>query len=97
MIFQLLDKIMRLINAMQLIQRGLYLDGCSHPEPTLKERSLLMNLTAPTQIVFFLSVIIAILALLAFYGTLSFIPLAAFWILLIAYVILAVGCLLKGV
>ncbi|WP_420962832.1 hypothetical protein [Brucella sp. IR073] len=56
-----------------------------------------MNLTAPTQIVFFLSVIIAILALLAFYGTLSFIPLAAFWILLIAYVILAVGCLLKGV
>ncbi|MBN9233793.1 MULTISPECIES: hypothetical protein [Phyllobacteriaceae] len=56
-----------------------------------------MNLSAPTQIVFIISVVIAIIGLLAALGVLSFIPLAAVWIMLIAYIVLAVGCLLRGV
>lgn len=56
-----------------------------------------MNLSAPTQIVFIISVIIAIIGIVAAFGALTFIPLAAVWIMLIAYIVLAAGCLLRGV
>ncbi|MGE0844677.1 MAG: hypothetical protein AB7L41_00305 [Flavobacteriaceae bacterium] len=55
-----------------------------------------MNLSAPTMPVFIISLVIAIVGLLAALGTLSAIPLASVWIMAIAYVVLAVGCLLKG-
>ena len=56
-----------------------------------------MNLSAPTQIVFIISVIIAIIGIIAAFGALTFIPFAAVWIMLIAYIVLAAGCLLRGV
>jgi hypothetical protein len=49
-----------------------------------------MNLSAPTQLIFIISVVIAAL------GVLAFIPLAAVWIVLVAYIVLAVGCLMRG-
>ena len=55
-----------------------------------------MNLSAPTQIVFIISLVVAIIGLLAGLGVISFIPIAAFWIVTLAYVILAVACLLRG-
>ncbi|WP_108722948.1 hypothetical protein [Mesorhizobium sp. ORS 3428] len=55
-----------------------------------------MNLSAPTQIVFIISLVIAIIGLLAGLGVLAFIPLAAVWITLIAYIVLAAGCLMRG-
>ena len=56
-----------------------------------------MRLSAPTMIVFLISLVIAVLGILAGMGILSVIPLAAFWIVGIGYAVLAVGCLLKGV
>lgn len=56
-----------------------------------------MQLTAPTQIVFIIAVVIAIVALLAAYTTaVSFLPISAFLIMTIAFVVLALGNLLKG-
>lgn len=55
-----------------------------------------MTLSAPTQLVFFISLVVAIIGLLAGLGVITFIPIAAFWILTLAYVILAIACLLRG-
>ena len=55
-----------------------------------------MSLSAPTQIVFIISLIIAILGLLAGLGVFAIIPIPAFWLMAIAYGLLALGCLLKG-
>ncbi|TIM64168.1 MAG: hypothetical protein E5Y58_27245 [Mesorhizobium sp.] len=48
-----------------------------------------MNLSAPTQLIFIISLVIAIIGLLAALG-------AAVWIVLIAYIVLAGGCLVRG-
>mgnify|MGYP001272979715 FL=1 len=55
-----------------------------------------MSLSAPTQIVYIIALIIAIIALLMFFNVITFIPVAAFWVMTLAYVILAVACLLRG-
>ena len=56
-----------------------------------------MNLTAPTKAVFWISVVLAILALLGtLVSTIPFISLYAFWIAIAAYIVLAAGCLMKG-
>jgi hypothetical protein len=56
----------------------------------------IMSLSAPTQIVFIIALIIAIIALLMFFNVITFIPIAAFWVMTAAYVILAVACMIKG-
>ena len=55
-----------------------------------------MNLSPPTQIVYIVSLIIALIGVLAALGVVSFIPLASVWIVTIAFIILAVACLIKG-
>jgi hypothetical protein len=56
-----------------------------------------MNLSAPTMIVFIISLVIAALGVLAALGIFSVIPLASVWIMTIAYAVLLAGVLLKGV
>jgi len=55
-----------------------------------------MNLSAPTQIVFIITVIIAVIGLLMAFGVFSLGAISAFWVMTVAYVVLAVACLLKG-
>ena len=55
-----------------------------------------MNLSAPTQVVFIISLIIAVIALLMMVNVITFIPVASFWMMTIAYVVLAIGCMIKG-
>jgi hypothetical protein len=55
-----------------------------------------MNLSAPTQLIFIISLVIAIIGVLAALGVLAFIPLAPVWIMLIAYIVLAAGCMMRG-
>lgn len=55
-----------------------------------------MTLNAPTQIVYLIALVIAIIAVLMFLNVITFIPIAAFWVMTLAYVVLAVACLLKG-
>ena len=55
-----------------------------------------MKFSAPTGLVFLIALVVAIVAALEAMGTISVIPLASVWIMAIAYVVLAVGCLIKG-
>lgn len=55
-----------------------------------------MTLSRPTNLVFIISIVIAVLALLAGLGKLSVIPLPSVWQMGIAYTLLAIGCLFKG-
>lgn len=55
-----------------------------------------IRLSAPTTIVFVISLVVAIFAALAAMGTFAIIPVASVWLMAIAYVVLAAGCLIKG-
>jgi hypothetical protein len=57
-----------------------------------------MELSAPTKIVFIIAVILAILSLLPVIGIAAGILGAySYWLLLVAFIVLAAGTLLKGV
>jgi len=56
-----------------------------------------MKFNAPTQIVFLISLVVAVVGVLAALNVLHGIPVASVWIVTIAYIILAGGCLLKNV
>jgi hypothetical protein len=56
-----------------------------------------MTLSAPKQIVFIIALIIAVIALIQALSTaLAFIPIGAFWMMTIAFIILAGGVLIRG-
>lgn len=56
-----------------------------------------MKLSAPTQIVFLISLVIAIVGILVALAVIPSLPISAFWIVVVGYVVLALGCLLKRV
>ena len=56
-----------------------------------------MNLSAPTKIVFLISLVLAVLALIAALGiSIPVVSGNALWVALIGYAVLAAGNLLKG-
>jgi len=55
-----------------------------------------MKLSAPTTIVFLISLVIAIIGLLGRYAGISM-PLENFHIMLVAWIVLSAGCLMKGI
>ena len=55
-----------------------------------------IRLSAPTTLVFVISLVVAILAALSAMGTIALIPIASVWLMAIAFVVLAAGCLIKG-
>ena len=67
----------------------------------LKKRGKVMarivRLSAPKQFTFLVSLIVAIVALISFLVKIPNVSPHAFWIAMVAYVVLAVGCALKGV
>lgn len=56
-----------------------------------------MQLTPPTTVVFIISVILAALAIVGKFAAIPFITENGFWVAIIAYVILAIGNLFRGV
>lgn len=62
-----------------------------------QQRTHTMNLSAPKQIVFIISLVLAILAVLSVFTTIPFISANAFWTAVVAYALLAAGNLLKGI
>lgn len=56
-----------------------------------------MKLSPPKEITYWVSVAIAVLAFLAQAGMLSILPISAFALLAIAFIILALSLLIKGV
>lgn len=55
-----------------------------------------MRLRAPKQLTFIIAVILALVGVLAFLGALPGIGSVAFWLVVIGFVILALGNLMKG-
>ena len=55
-----------------------------------------MNLTAPTMPVFLVSLVIAVLAVISSFTTIPFITDNMFWTAIVAYVVLLVGNVAKG-
>jgi len=54
-----------------------------------------MKLSAPTNIVFLIAVVLFVLALLAQFGTISGLAAVMPWLWIVAFVLLALGVLLK--
>ncbi|MGC2411016.1 MAG: hypothetical protein WA441_13750 [Methyloceanibacter sp.] len=56
-----------------------------------------MNLSPPTTAVFVISLILAVLAVISTFVAIPLVSANAFWVAIIAYVILAVGNVFRGV
>ncbi len=56
-----------------------------------------MNLSPPTTMVFVISLILALLALVGKFVAIPFISDNGFWVAIVAYIVLAVGNLFRGV
>ena len=55
-----------------------------------------MKLTPPTKNVFWISVVVTVVGLIAKFGLIAFLTPFAFWLVLVAFVLLALGNALKG-
>ena len=55
-----------------------------------------MNLSAPTMVVFLISLVLAVLAVLGTMMAIPFVSANAFWVAIIAYLVLLVGNVAKG-
>ncbi len=56
-----------------------------------------MNLSAPTMPVFLVSLVLAVLAVLGTFTAIPFVSANAFWVAVVAYLVLLVGNVMKGV
>lgn len=54
-----------------------------------------MNLSAPTQLVFLISIFLTVISILIFIGSFS-IGVPPFWLMFVAYIVLVAGNLFKG-
>lgn len=54
-----------------------------------------MKLTPPKEITFWIAVLLAVLALLSFLGRFAFLPIPAFWLLFIAFALLALALMIR--
>lgn len=55
-----------------------------------------MNLNAPTQAVFWIAVVIAVIAIIATFVAIPVVTEYVFWVAILAFVVLAGGVLMKG-
>jgi hypothetical protein len=55
-----------------------------------------MNLSAPSQVVFWIAVVIAVLAIIGTFVAIPVITPYAFWVAILAFVVLAGGTLMKS-
>jgi len=55
-----------------------------------------MNLSAPTVPVFWISVVLAVLAVIGYLAVIPFATIYSFWLAILAFIILVAGCVTKG-
>jgi len=56
-----------------------------------------MNLNAPSQVVFWIAVVLAVLAIIGYFApTIPVIGAYAFWVAILAFIVLAGGVLMRG-
>jgi len=56
-----------------------------------------MRLNAPTQMVFLISLVLAVLALVGHFVKIPYVTAYQFWIAIAGYAVLAAACVMKGV
>lgn len=54
------------------------------------------RLNAPAQITFLISLVLAVLGVLAIFVAIPFVSGYAFWFVTVGYIVLALGCIMKG-
>jgi hypothetical protein len=69
--------------------------GWPHGGPQWEE-SMKLNLSPPAAPVFWISVVLAVLALLGHFTMIPFVTQYQFWIAILAYIVLFVGATFKG-
>jgi hypothetical protein len=72
-------------------------DGGGHVRRSVNKGEVSMRLNAPTQVVFIISLIIAVLAVIGHFVMVPFVTEFKFWFAMVAYIVLAAACVLKGV
>lgn len=55
-----------------------------------------MNLSAPSQAVFWIAVVLVVLAIISTFVAIPFVSTYAFWVAILGFVVLAGGCLMRG-
>jgi hypothetical protein len=70
--------------------------GSKLPSYSFNRKNCSMKLSAPTQPIFIIAVILAIIAVLLFLNIVSFVAIPSFWVMTVAFVVLALGNLLRG-
>ena len=56
-----------------------------------------MNLNAPTQLIFIIALLLAVVALIGYFvPTVALIGVYSFWIMTVAFIVLAAGVLFRG-
>jgi len=56
-----------------------------------------LKLNPPKEITFWIAIVFGLLGLFSFLGTFVLLPINAFWLLFIGFVLLVVGLLVKGI
>ena len=57
---------------------------------------MIMQLTPPKVITFWIGVVLGLLGLLSFMGVFTALPIEAFWLAFLGFAVLALGLLVKG-
>ena len=55
-----------------------------------------MTLSAPTKPIFLIAVVLAVLSVLGYFVTIPFVTAYAYWLIVIAFIVLAAGTMMKG-
>jgi hypothetical protein len=59
-------------------------------------RRMIMKLTPPKEVTFWIGVVLGLLGLLSFMGVLTVLPIEAFWLAFLGFAVLVLGLLVKG-
>jgi hypothetical protein len=78
-------------------QRTRFFTENDYISPVNNEGGLEMNLSPPTTAVFVISLILAVLAIIGKFAAIPFITDHGFWVAIIAYIVLAIGNIFRGV
>lgn len=73
------------------------MEATSVPIDLTREEAQLMKLSAPNKVLWLIAVILGVLGILAYLGVVPQLAVYAFWLVVIAFVLLVIGTLFTGI
>jgi hypothetical protein len=70
--------------------------GCRDFAPGIIEGETMPRLNAPSQLTFLIALVLAVLGVLAIFVSIPFVSGYAFWFVTVGFIVLALGCIMKG-